>query len=103
MAGVRTFVKNGSPFLQPHRSTSSSLIFDGIDAMRTRDGRLIIVDAGPNTILNALYRARVLQSDDKLEAALMRPDREIGSPPAIHANAGRMNARGISVFYGAND
>jgi hypothetical protein len=33
----------------------------------------------------------------------MRPDREIGSPPAIHANAGRMNARGISVFYGAND
>jgi len=78
-------------------------VFDGIDAMRTRDGRSMIVDAGPNTNLNALYRARVLQSDDRLEAALMRPDREIGSPPAIHANAGRMNARGISVFYGAND
>jgi hypothetical protein len=29
-------------------------------------------------------------------------DRHIGSPPVIDAIAGRMNARGISVFYGAN-
>jgi hypothetical protein len=28
-------------------------VFDGIDAMRTRDGRSMIVDAGPNTNLNA--------------------------------------------------
>jgi hypothetical protein len=33
----------------------------------------------------------------------MRPDRHLGSPPSGAAAAGRMNARGISVFYGAND
>lgn len=78
-------------------------IFDGIDELRTRDGRPLVVDAGPGTNFHALYRARVFQSGDRLEAALGRPDRQLGSPPALLAAAGRMNARGISVFYGAND
>lgn len=34
---------------------------------------------------------------------MCRPDLQLGSPPALVAAAGRMNARGISVFYGAND
>jgi hypothetical protein len=78
-------------------------IFDGIDTMQTLDGRPMIVDAGPDTSLGALYRARVFQSDDKLEVALARPDKHIGPPPSAFANAGRMNAHGISVFYGASD
>lgn len=45
-------------------------IFDGIDTMHTRDGRPLIVDAGPGTTLSSLYRARVFQSDDNLAAAL---------------------------------
>jgi hypothetical protein len=48
------------------------------------------------------HRARVFQSDHKLKEALGRPDLHLGSPPPLHAAAGRMNARGISVFYGAN-
>jgi len=32
-----------------------------------------------------------------------RPDIEIGPPPPARAMAGRMNARGIAVFYGALD
>jgi hypothetical protein len=47
--------------------------------------------------------ARVFQADKKLEEAIGRPDLHLGPPPAIVASAGRMNARGISVFYGAND
>lgn len=78
-------------------------VFDGIDAMQTRDGRSMIVNAGPNTSLAAVYRARAFQSDDKLEVALTRPNKDLGSPPSVHARAGRMNARGISIFYGAND
>jgi hypothetical protein len=78
-------------------------IFDGIDELRTRDGRPLVVDAGPGTNFHTLYRARVFQSDDRLEVALGRPDQQLGSPPALLAPAGRMNARGISVFYGAND
>lgn len=78
-------------------------IFGGIHAMSASDGRPLIVEAGPGTTLTAIYRARVFQSDEKLEAALCRPDQQLGSPPASLANAGRMNARGISVFYGANE
>lgn len=77
-------------------------VFDGIDLMSTRDGRTLIIDAGPGTSFNELYRARVFQVDKKLEEALIRPDRHLGSPPPMYANAGRMNAHGISVFYGAN-
>jgi hypothetical protein len=38
-----------------------------------------------------------------LEKALERPDIESGPPPFEMATAGRMNARGISVFYGATE
>jgi hypothetical protein len=62
-----------------------------------------VVDAGPGTDFHTLYRARVFQSDDKLEAALGRPDIHLGSPSAPLAAAGRLNARGIPVFYGANN
>jgi hypothetical protein len=34
---------------------------------------------------------------------MKRPDVEIGPPPPLVAATGRMNAHGISVFYGATD
>jgi RES domain-containing protein/HEPN superfamily RES-like protein len=78
-------------------------VFDGVDDLRTRQGEPLVVDAGPGTGFHTLFRARVFQSDDRLEVAMCRPDQQLGSPPALLAAAGRMNARGISVFYGAND
>jgi hypothetical protein len=78
-------------------------IFDGIGELQTRNGRSLVVDAGPGTDFHILYRARVFQSDDQLEAALGRPDIHLGSPPASLPAAGRMNARGISVSYGASN
>jgi hypothetical protein len=78
-------------------------VFDGIETMTARDGRRLVVDCGPGTALSAVYRARVFQSDEKLTEALRWPDIHLGPPPAQLAMAGRMNARGISVFYGAND
>jgi RES domain-containing protein len=77
-------------------------VFEGIGSMVTHDGRPLVIDAGPGTKLKVLYRARVFQSDSKLESALKRPDLELGSPPSWAATAGRMNALGISVFYGAD-
>lgn len=78
-------------------------IFDGIGAHTTQGGRPVVVEAGPGMQIAALYRARVFQSDEKLEEALKRPDKEVGPPPFRAATAGRMNAHGISVFYGATD
>jgi hypothetical protein len=76
-------------------------VFEGIDGLKTTNGRAVIVLAGPGTGLAQLYRARVFQSEDKLEEAMIRPDRDVGPPPSALATAGRMNAAGIAVFYGA--
>lgn len=63
----------------------------------------LVAGIGPGAYVQSLYRARVFESDDALRRALCRPDRELGPPPARLAAAGRMNARGISMFYGATD
>jgi len=78
-------------------------VFGHIDTLRTKPRRPLVVDAGPNRKLTHLYRARAFQSADRLEEALCRPDLHLGSPPARLASGGRMNARGISVFYGATN
>ncbi|OON62469.1 hypothetical protein B0920_03140 [Massilia sp. KIM] len=77
-------------------------VFGGIDKLTTIDGRPLVVTVGPGCQIDHLYRGRVFQSDDTLTAALKRPDTELGPPPAKFAGAGRMNAPGISVFYGAD-
>lgn len=78
-------------------------VFAGLDTLQTLNGQPIIVDAGPGTAFEAFYRARYFESGDKLREAMMHPDRNIGPPPTDFAMAGRMNARGISVFYGAGN
>ncbi|AZU56707.1 hypothetical protein MAFF241647_25020 [Ralstonia solanacearum] len=50
-----------------------------------------------------VLRARVVRSDPELRAFVEAPSRELGAPPAEKAPAGRMNAAGIAVFYGALD
>lgn len=96
-------LKSQARFFNHLAAQHLTTIFEGLDTMRALDGRPMIIDAGPSTSLVALYRARVFQSDESLEAALRKPDQHIGSPPSADANAGRMNAKGISVFYGANN
>lgn len=78
-------------------------VFQGIEAHRTYQNNPVIVEAGPGTALTSLFRARVFQSNESLIAALEKPEISIGPPPPKVAAAGRMNARGIPVFYGATD
>lgn len=76
-------------------------LFADINKMTTQQGESLVVDAGPNTDYAELYRARVFQEVGQLKEAMKHPDKELGTPPSKYANSGRMNARGISVFYGA--
>src|SRR5438477_12382714 len=66
-------------------------VFEGIADYRTHDNHPVVVEAGPDTEIKAIYRARVFQSSTKLEDALKRPDEEIGPPSPRDARAGRMN------------
>ncbi len=78
-------------------------VFADLDTLQTSNGQALIVDAGPGTGFEAFYRARYFESGEKLQDAMMYPDRHVGPPPTEFAMAGRMNARGISVFYGAGN
>jgi hypothetical protein len=80
-----------------------SEIFSAVHEYKTREGQPAVVEAGPGKSIAVLSRARVFQSDEKLTEALKRPDLELGSPPWRSAPEGRMNARGISMFYAASD
>jgi hypothetical protein len=76
-------------------------IFDGVEALRTHDGRPVVVDAGPGTNFSTFFRARRFGTKQLLREALTNLDRELGPPPS--PRSGRMNARNVSVFYGANE
>lgn len=96
-------LRTESRFFNERAAKHLSSVFDGIEAMRTWDGKPLVVEAGPGTPYAKIFRGRVFQSHAKLMEALPRPDLHLGSPPSALAAAGRMNARGVSVFYGAND
>jgi hypothetical protein len=96
-------LKKEARFFSRTAAAHLASVFGDIDKLKTRDGRSLVVDAGPQFALAYVYRARVFQANERLEEALCRPDLYLGSPPARLASAGRMNARGISVFYGATD
>ena len=95
-------LKTEARFLSLKARKTLHRIFGGISELKTTEGVAIVVPAGPQTEYTAIYRARVFAGeDDKLLNALKFPWKELGPPPWVVAPAGRMNARGISVFYGA--
>jgi hypothetical protein len=101
--GFERSLKTETRFFNKHAQATLGSVFEGLADHETRDGRRVVIQAGPGLALSSLYRARVFQSSEPLEKALKRPDIEIGPPPFNMATAGRMNARGISVFYGATE
>lgn len=78
-------------------------LFAGLDRIAAGRSGAVLVDGGPSTEIAGLYRARSFPRYRDIHDALARPDLHLGPPPSEAARAGRMNARGISVFYGATD
>jgi len=96
-----TSLKHENRFFNRHGEDFLALIFTGLDDHITARGNSVIVEVGPGTSYERLYRARVFEDSDELTRAVLQPDREIGPPPPQRARAGRMNPAGVSVFYGA--
>lgn len=49
------------------------------------------------------YRARRTKDEKEEITILNNPESELSAPPSKYAKSGRMNPRGVSVFYGAYD
>ncbi len=102
--GFENRLKTEARFFSRSAQTILEQIFANLSELRTSDGATVVVPAGPETCVQFLYRARVFAAEDeKLKEALVEPWKHLGTPPANAASAGRMNARGIAVFYGTEE
>jgi hypothetical protein len=100
-SAFETELKESSRYFSNKAQETLSAVFDSIGDYRTSNDEPVIVEAGLEKPLNALYRARVFHDHDQVEKALEHPESQIGPPPARLATGGRMNPAGIAVFYGA--
>lgn len=98
-------LKTESRYFSEEARAHLTRLFDGVATMRTQSGAGVILQAGPEEELpiHGFYRARAFESWSKLETALTDPAQNLGPPPPTLALGGRMNARGIAVFYGADE
>ena len=78
-------------------------IFGDLEALTTYDGTPVIREITPPDQNFSIWRARTAQSNEELTKILESPHQQLGSPPSSSAEVGRMNAKGVSVFYGAMD
>lgn len=94
---TKSLLKETRFFNREVKEFLDSLFYD-IDKLKTRNRD------SPIKILseeNYLYRARVFEDLEEVKLALAQPEKNFGPPPSLLARSGRMNAQGISVFYGA--
>ncbi len=94
-------VQTKSRFYSKAADVALKELFGHLDELKTHGDGEIVRIIGPNSEDRFIYRARVASSLEKVERLLQSPARELGPPPPGFAAAGRMNAKGISVFYGA--
>ena len=99
-SAFETSLKTETRFFSHAARATLDSIFD-VFADSDLGGQPLVVEAGPDTAIENVWRARVFESEEALQLALRRPDLQIGPVPTEQARAGRMNAHGISVFYGA--
>lgn len=97
---LETSLKNRNRFFNSDVALFLQRIFNEIDTFKTSDGSSVVTICGPGSKISQLYRARAFQTDKSLSEALKRPAKWLG-PPSENARAGRMNAQGVSVFYGS--
>jgi hypothetical protein len=92
-----------SRYFSEYVEISLDNIFGDLESLSTVKGASIIQVITPSDINRYVFRARVAFSQSELQDILKYPAKQLGAPPSRLARAGRMNAAGISVFYGALD
>jgi hypothetical protein len=90
-------------FINPDALTWLDDVFAELDSHRTYDAKGVIREICPGDPDAHFYRGRVAPREADLHTILVQPVIQIGPLPPGQGQAGRLNAAGISVFYGAID
>ena len=102
-AELRRQIRSRSRFFSTESEEMLRFVFGDLSAHTASDDKPVVREISPGNPDASVWRARAGLSTDELEAFLKSPSRELSSPPSRSAKAGRMNAQGIPVFYGAMD
>lgn len=78
-------------------------MFEELHGYADYRGQHVISTIAPGDANARFVRGRVAQDEADIRRFLLNPAAELGPPPRGTASAGRMNAAGVSVFYGAFD
>ena len=76
-------------------------IFENLVSLRTFMGGSVVREIKPGDRDSSFWRARTAHSQPEIKSVLETLGSQLGPPPSDKATAGRMNAEGIPVFYGA--
>ena len=96
----RQEILSRSRFFNQVAKSALEHLFQGIEQLVTREGDPVVRVLNPN---DSIFRARLAKSNEALEGMLKSAPNSLGAPLGQYASPGRMNAEGISVFYGATD
>jgi hypothetical protein len=99
----RREVRTRSRFFGRDAQRALDEIFGDLASLKTWKGIPAIKEILPTDESRFLYRARIAYSESEVRDILLNPVKRLGPPPSSLARAGRMNAAGISVFYGATE
>ena len=99
----RSEIHSRSRFFSTSAENALRSIFGDLSTLRASGDQPVIRAITPDDEECFIWRARTAQSTKELKGILREPVREIGPPMSRLAKGGRMNAAGISVFYGALD
>lgn len=97
----RRQIKTRTRFFGRSAQRALDEIFGDLASLKTWEGTPAIKKISPTDEARYFHRARIAYSHSELQEILAKPVKELGPPPFRLARAGRMNAAGISVFYGA--
>lgn len=102
-AELRRQIRTRPRFFSTKSEDMLRFIFGDLSAHTASDDKPVVREVNPGNPDASVWRARAALSADDLRTILKSPYRELSSPPSRSAKAGRMNAQGIPVFYGAMD
>ncbi len=98
---VPNSIRHRARYFNTDAESVLSRLFSELYSLRTRAGESVVQVIGTDFVGTFIWRARRTGSEDQLKTMLANPTAEMGPPPPEIAPAGRMNAAGIPVFYGA--
>ena len=100
---VPSSIQHQARFFNTEVESALDRLFMELDSLRTAAGESVLQVIGNDGEPTIIWRARRAGSQSQLQTILANPASEMGPPPPGITPAGRMNAAGIPVFYGALD